>query len=81
MHDLLFDFGERIAPEKRAAMAAEFPPQHHPIVRTYPKSGERVLFVNASFTSTDWQTSCRPAGGIRVIDRATTRPPGRRCGV
>ena len=73
-HDLLFDFGDRIAPERRAAMSADFPPQHHPIVRTHPDTGKRVLFVNASFTSRiDDMDEEEGAGLLRhLLDRFKT---------
>lgn len=70
-HDLLHDFGDRIAPGRRAAMAAEFPPQHHPVVRTHPVTGERVLFVNSSFTSRIDGVPQREGAGLlrHLLDR------------
>ena len=73
-HDLLHDFGDRIAPERREAIAAEFPPQHHPVVRTHPETDKRVLFVNASFTSRiDDMDDAEGAGLLRhLLDQFKT---------
>lgn len=51
VHDLLPAFGTRMTHEEREARRTAFPPAIHPVVRTHPETGERVLYVNEAFTT------------------------------
>jgi len=52
MHDASVVFGNRHpGSEGRAQQRQQIPPVEHPVVRTHPETGEKILFVNEAFTS------------------------------
>ena len=50
VHDWINTFGRGMDPATRDALRPDFPAVEHPVVRTHPETGRKMLYVNAAFT-------------------------------
>lgn len=50
VHDFVHTFGLGLSEKEREEKRKQFPPAHHPIVRSHPVTGRRCLYVNSTFT-------------------------------
>ncbi len=51
VHDHVSSFGHQVPLEQRDGIRAKFPPVEHPVARTHPETGRKLLYVNRFFTS------------------------------
>lgn len=74
-HSLRNNFGRRLAADELEAKLAEFPDQHHPVVRIHPVTGRRSVFVNKPFvTGIDDVERDEAAALLRTLLDAVTSP-------
>lgn len=66
VHDFVRAFGHTLDEDARADMRRQYPPVRHPVIRTHPETGRRLVYVNRFFV--DHIEGLEPAESIALVD-------------
>ena len=77
VHDFARAFGLDLTDDASAEMRRTYPPARHPVIRTHPETGRRLVYVNRFFVDSHRRAR---RGRHRRTDRRAVRP-GRRARV
>ena len=80
IHDFTHSFGRALKGEALKVKQKEFPPARHPVARTHPETGKKILYVNRIFAShiegVDRRVVHDNLGDSLFVDRRRDPHPG-----